>query len=105
MNPKDFPRVLVIGDSIWKVRLVNVIKEPGHGRGQIFGLTCPDLKLIKIVKSLPDREFARTYVHEVCHAIEEEYDIEIPHWLIYALEEPILDFIIENFTGVGSPPD
>ena len=37
-----------------------------------------------------------TFLHEILHAIEYEYGIEIPHPLVHALEEPIRRLLVEN---------
>jgi hypothetical protein len=42
-------------------------------------------------------ETFRCMIHELLHAIEFECEIDIPHKMIYALEEPLALLLLENF--------
>lgn len=48
-----------------------------------------DTKQVLLIQGMPDSILFETYTHEVIHAIEHEYKIEIPHKSIYALEAAI----------------
>lgn len=93
MRLKDYPRQIVIKDSIWDVKFVK--KLNGHGRMTI-GLCDPSDQTISVRLGLDKRERMKTLIHEIFHAWEEEYGLHIPHKLIYALEDPVVDFIIDN---------
>ena len=54
-----------------------------------YGETDVEAKTITIRMGLSPKKMRLTLIHEVFHAIEEEYGIAIPHFLIYLLEEPI----------------
>lgn len=41
----------------------------------------------------------KTYIHEVLHAFEEEYDIRISHKAVRQLEEAMFDFWVANMQG------
>lgn len=61
------------------------------------GITCPEDKIITLDPDWGDRLMFRTLVHEVIHCFEFEYEIKIPHALVYALEKPVADFVYHNF--------
>lgn len=92
------PRKFLIGDSIWTVRFV---KKFGFGEKDqdTRGLCKPDTQEILIQQGLSTRERLDTLIHEVLHALEFEYEIDIDHKLIYKLEGKIAQFLIDNFLG------
>jgi|GEM_PF-2937288 len=92
----DIPDTLCINDSLWEVFFVKGI----HGddtAGQCDG----DQKEILIDSGQSKREKAKTLIHEILHAFEYEYNIKIPHKLIYQLEEPIYRFLVDNWRYIG----
>lgn len=60
------------------------------------GECCPESRTIRIKRGLDPQERLKTYIHEVLHSMEFEFDIKIKHKTIYALEEAIFDFFIKN---------
>lgn len=57
--------------------------------GKDLGRCDPNKKQMLISMKHGKREAERTFIHEVLHAIEFEYDLRIPHALIRILEIPI----------------
>lgn len=57
--------------------------------GRDLGSCDPKTKQIFISMKAGKREAERTFIHEIFHAIEFEYDLRIPHALIRLLEIPI----------------
>lgn len=53
-------------------------------------------KTIIIKSNLSDRQTLETLIHELLHAICFEFDVRIPHKLIYALEAPIIRILKLN---------
>lgn len=92
MRLRDYPRQIVIGDSIWEVKFVRDIDN-----GRTAGNCDPNEQVISIRMGQCETERLKTFIHELFHAWEEEYGLEIPHKLIYRLEEPIVDFIQDNY--------
>lgn len=86
------PRKLWIGNTEWKVRQVKTLP---HGD---WGLCDYEKETISIKRSLSFEEKLLTLVHEVIHCFDhEDYRVEVPHALIYALEIPIAKLIMDNF--------
>lgn len=61
------------------------------------GKCCPITHVISVKMKLSNKETAITLIHEVLEAINFEYDMKIPHWIIDALETPI--YKIFKFNG------
>ena len=96
----DYPRELLVGDAVYKIRFVRKIDEGGkvpEGSDlEVVGLCDPSEKEILILQGLDPLERFKALIHELLHAIEFEHDIEMAHALIYKLEEPIAQLLIEN---------
>lgn len=91
MKQKHFPRELVIKDDIWKVRFVRKISD------NTLGLCDPSEKTIYIKQGQSYQERLDTFLHEVVHAINFEYNFEIKHNHVYKLAEAMAKIYIENF--------
>ena len=59
-------------------------------------------RTIQIKKGLTPTMRARTFLHELLHAIDFEWGIKIPHRVIEALEKPLLILFTRNPTGFVS---
>lgn len=94
---RDYPKDLVIGDAIWRVRFVREIER--SGKFITWGLCdpCDQVIYIRLGQSSEDRFI--TFCHELVHAWEAEYEFEIPHELVNKLEKPMARFIIDNVLG------
>lgn len=92
LRRKDYPKTLQIGDQIYTIRFVRKFKDK-----DTVGECDPCDKEIRILQGQSPKQTLICLIHEVCHAlIEFEHDIEIKHKLIYALEKPIYQFLIDN---------
>lgn len=93
LNKKDYPKSLVIGDQVYKVKWVKDFKRGGNTLAE-----CDPSDLTITIKTGQSREETmKCFIHELLHAVVEfEGDIDIPHSLIYKLEEPIFRFIKDN---------
>lgn len=92
---RTFPKQVTVGDSIWRivfVRKVRLVKNPEN----VMAATCAETQTIEIVYGLSRKELLETFLHEVMHAIEYEYDINIPHDVIYKMEPGLASFFAEN---------
>lgn len=68
---------------VWVETLVkNGVEHDGFCDGEA--------KIIFLLLGMSKQRTERAYVHEFGHALDFEYDLKIPHWLIGALEVPIL---------------
>lgn len=86
------PKTLWIGNTEWRIKQVK--KLPNDD----WGLCDYETETIFIKRSLTVDAKIITFVHELLHCFDhEDYGIEIPHHLIYALELPIAKLIMDNF--------
>lgn len=90
---RDYPKSLNIGHEDYRILFVRKIGKSNR----TLGLCDPTNHTLQIRCRQTPLETLKTLAHEVLHAIEDEYDIEIPHALIYILEQALVDFFIQNF--------
>lgn len=60
------------------------------------GLCEMDKRQITILHGMSDTETIKTLIHEVFHAMEFEYQLEIKHKTVHALEEAVLKLLKLN---------
>lgn len=89
------PKTLRVKDADYAVRVVATI--PDDPKGRLVGLCCAETETIYLAKNQSDRDLLKTLIHEILHAVEFEWDIDIRHKQIYALEEPLYRLIADNF--------
>lgn len=90
---RDIPKTLVIGNNVYDVMMVKRIAHSKDALGECDGAN----KEIYIVRGQGRYETLKTLIHEILHAFEFEYKLNIEHSLIYKLEEPILSFFCDNW--------
>lgn len=66
------------------------------GKPDTLGLCDPNTRHLYIKSDLSKTEEIKTYIHEMLHALEAEWDIKIPHESVYRLEEAIYKFLTLN---------
>ncbi len=91
----EYPKRLEVRGKRWTVEFSDqpIIYQHVLCRG----LSCPVTRVITLDLDISPRLMFRTFCHEICHALEFEYELRIPHALIYALERPIASFVYQNF--------
>lgn len=98
-----YPKTLKIGDRTYRIKFVKSIrgcKRP-VGKGATIGICDPRRIEILIKQGLSKDETLKTFIHEVAHCVEYEYDIKISHPDIDKVEEAIFDLICANFQPQG----
>ncbi len=90
---RSYPKEWVIGDSTYTLVFKHKIDSETHN---VYGECDPSDMEIRIVYGLSRKDLFMTFVHEMAHGIEFEYEIFIPHKLIEKLEEPIAQIIYDN---------
>ena len=93
MKQSDYPKELWIGDALWRVKFVRKLQD---GRGILDGLCDPSETTIYLRMGHDRAERFKTLVHEILHAIEYEWKLELPHQIIYGMEEPIYRILVDN---------
>jgi len=92
-KPKDYPKLITVGKSIYHVVLMDKLKE-----GDLGG--CDDgNKVILLSRAQNDSELFASFFHELLHAIEKEYRLPIGHARIRRMEydlASILKLFLKN---------
>lgn len=92
-----YPERLKIGDVYYRIRFVSSIRGcKGLGKGSTIGLCDEARREILIKKGLSADETLKTYIHELTHSLEFEYNIKISHEAVHQYEEAIFDFLCAN---------
>lgn len=83
-------RIWHINDDIWELCFTSKMPRDEYGQCD------PSKYKITIRYGLNRIDFLDTLIHELAHAIEFSYEIDIQHALIHRMEAPIRDLIIQN---------
>jgi hypothetical protein len=87
---KDYPMEIHVGDETYVIRFVSRMPK------NEVGLCDDGAHVILIKRGMSKAQTFRTVVHEVLHAIEFEYQLKVPHKLVYQLEKAIVDVLLMN---------
>lgn len=103
---RDYPREITVNEDMWHVRFVRRMPEMSKQEDlETRGLCDPSLWTIYVKVGLDRRETLMTFIHELLHAFEESYQVEIPHPLIYRLEVAFADFLLHNWHDIFNKPE
>lgn len=94
MRQKDIPKEVIIKDSVWKIKFKRDLGSDGDRI--IEGLCIPDEKAIFIRQGQTLDERIDTYLHELIHAIEFEYNFRLKHKHVYKLSEALVQIFCDN---------
>jgi hypothetical protein len=89
---RKYPREVRVKDETYQVKFVRKIK----GERSTLGECDPESRTIRIKLGQSLAETFATFIHEVLHAIEFEYEIKISHRAIYLYEKGIADLLLAN---------
>lgn len=64
---------------------------------ECVGYCDPEHRVIAINVEQTEKQQLRTFIHEILHALSDEFNIDIKHKSIYKLEKAIYRFIKDNF--------
>lgn len=84
LRPNDLPELLEIGDVSYRVCLAKKLKNND------MGFCDDDMKLIVLSRNQELNELNATFWHEILHAIEFEFKLNLGHDKINKLEWAIL---------------
>lgn len=93
MKVRDIPKHILVGNETYDI----VFKKTVDGDDTVFGSCDSGEKEIVIKIGLNPIDRAETLIHEIMHALEFEYNLDIPHALIHKLERPIRKLITDNW--------
>lgn len=87
-----YPKQLYVGGESYRLIFVKGL--------ECCGITDSVARTVKIKAGLSPRETFATFVHEVAHCIEFEYNIAMKHKAVYKFERGLLAFFLDNFVLV-----
>ena len=90
---RKYPKMIVVREVPWRVRFCRKVPDGPD----LLGLCDPASQTIYIKLKQKPKDTFMTFVHEVLHIFENEYDFDIPHKIIEQLEKPIAEFMAENW--------
>lgn len=85
-------KVRIKRNAVYSVVYQDIIEENKHLEGLCIRVQIPgemNIRQIILKKGMSRTQTELAFIHELLHAVEFEYDIKIPHLLVYALETPI----------------
>lgn len=71
-------------------------QEVIEGDADCLGLCDPAEQVITLKLGMSETETAKTFLHEVLHACSDEWEFDLPHKTVYALEEAIYKLLKLN---------
>lgn len=90
---RDYPKTVHIKDAEYQIKFVRKVR----GEGGTLGECDTSEHRIRIKLGQSSTETFNTFVHEILHAIETEYSIQLKHSDVYKLERALSDFLMTNF--------
>jgi len=91
-TPKQYPKTIIVGETEWQIKFFRNKK----GLKNTSGLCDPSTNIIWLKQGQSHTELMSTYIHEVIHAFEDEYDCKMPHKMVYMLENATMNFLFAN---------
>lgn len=84
-----YPKKIHVRGTTYKVVFVKKL--------DCLGETNWETRTIKIKAGMGKNETFKTFLHELCHAVEFSWPIKLKHKTVYELEEAIFQLLLENF--------
>ena len=91
----QYPAKIKVKDIEYTVVFVDQI-EGRDNLGLCYG---DERKLILLKNNLDPHTRFKIFIHEVLHAIENEYGFELNHDHVYKLQDGLGDLLIQNLVG------
>lgn len=100
---RQYPKTINIRGEIWHIKFVRKV-DP---QDETVGECDPGDRIIKIKLRQSSEDTLKTFIHEVIHAIEAEWDFDLPHSpkndIVDKLENGLYAFILSNEFLWASP--
>lgn len=94
-KPNKYPKKLNINDEVYTIKMVKRIphKEAAPSDN---GLCDFNTRTIYIRSTQSPKGIFRTFIHEVLHALHNEWEFKLHHKTVYELEVAIAAFMMDN---------
>lgn len=93
---REFPTEIEIRDGIFYKILFKSARKMDTETHTVWGFCDPNRREIWIRQGQKPAQRAVTFWHELQHAIEFEWEIDLPHKTIYDLEAPLAHIFKRN---------
>jgi F420-dependent methylenetetrahydromethanopterin dehydrogenase len=94
------PETFRLGKNWWRVEFLppsEMAQFNANGRGRVLGLCDGEDRIIYLADDLKGRRLVQTFLHEAIHAVDYDFNIKIPHKLVYALDRHLGNFLWTNY--------
>lgn len=88
---KKLPKKIKVGRHSYSVKYMEEIEE-----GKLLGVCYLDDKRIEVAMEKGQREAESTILHEMLHAISEEYDLNLSEKRVIQLEKGLFETLERN---------
>lgn len=96
---RDYPEYVVIRGNPWDIHFCRKIPDTDK---DTLGLCDPGEKVLYIKLGQSRKDIFKTLIHEMLHAMEDEYCYAIPHNIIHKMEDSVSDVLLENIDLIGN---
>ena len=99
---RDYPKFLKVRGEDWEIKFFKSRVDDWDKEKEkeeledTLGLCDATNKIIYIKMGQSREDIFKTFVHELLHAVEEEYCITIPHRIVYKMEDVARDLLAQN---------
>lgn len=94
---RKYPKEIVVNGNVWTIQFTR--KSPDEHEDTL-GLSDPGERKNSIRLGQSRRDIFKTFIHELIHSFEAEYDFRLPHGdkstVFPQLEDALADFWLEN---------
>lgn len=97
LKKRMYPSYVMVKGQRYDLHLTPYIAIGKAKPNEVIGWCAEKDKFILIHSGLSEKDAFSTLIHELLHAIDEEYGVRIPHKLIYQLEGALAETISANF--------
>jgi hypothetical protein len=87
---QSYDREWHVGEEVWDLKFTRKLEGS-------LGECCPSERVMYILQGQSRHEILWTFFHEVCHALEFTYEIDIPHSEVYSFEKAWASFFLDNW--------
>lgn len=92
---RDIPRLLWIDETLWRVEFAR--KPLQHYDGEsCVGLCDTETNTIHLSMKLGAEERLATFIHELIHAVEDEYGFVVDHRVVDRLAKAFARLLLDN---------
>lgn len=95
MRLRDLPRKFLVRDQEYQVKFVRRFPAKA-GTAPLDGYCDPEEQILFVRQGLSPKDRLSTLIHELLHAVDDEWGIGLDHAMVYKLEEALTHLFLCN---------